>query len=48
MIEDEVRRLVKKHTEGRQFGFLGEPRINVLDLNLTLDSLASKGAKAAR
>jgi K+-transporting ATPase ATPase C chain len=38
MSEDELRRIVATHTEGRQFGFLGEPRVNVLELNLDLDA----------
>ncbi len=34
---EQVQAVVSKHTEGRQFGILGEPRINVLELNLDLD-----------
>jgi K+-transporting ATPase ATPase C chain len=37
MSEDAVRRIVLEHAEGRQFGILGEPRVNVLELNLALD-----------
>jgi K+-transporting ATPase ATPase C chain len=35
---EQIRRVVAAHTEGRQFGFLGEPAVNVLELNLDLDS----------
>jgi K+-transporting ATPase ATPase C chain len=38
MSEAAVRSVVAAHTEGRQFGFLGEPRVNVLELNLDLDN----------
>jgi K+-transporting ATPase ATPase C chain len=36
--QGELQRLVREHTTGRQFGFLGEPHVNVLELNLALDS----------
>lgn len=38
--EEQVRGIVASHTQGRQFGFLGEPRVNVLELNLDLDTKA--------
>jgi K+-transporting ATPase ATPase C chain len=38
MMEGELRQIISAHTEGRQFGFLGEPVVNVLELNLDLDS----------
>jgi K+-transporting ATPase ATPase C chain len=36
---DSIRAILRRHTAGRQFGFFGEPRVNVLMLNLALDSL---------
>jgi K+-transporting ATPase ATPase C chain len=39
MSEGDVRSAIARHTEAPQFGFLGEPRVNVLELNLDLDAL---------
>jgi K+-transporting ATPase ATPase C chain len=40
LTQDAVRRIVADHTEGRALGLLGEPRVNVLELNLALDAAA--------
>jgi len=40
LTEDAVRKMIATHTQGRQLGFLGEPRVNVLELNLALDQAA--------
>jgi K+-transporting ATPase ATPase C chain len=42
MSESDIRALVSKHTLGRQLGFLGEPRVRVLELNLDLDAIHPK------
>jgi len=37
--EDQVRQIIRQYTQGRQLAFLGEPRVNVLEVNLALDQL---------
>jgi K+-transporting ATPase ATPase C chain len=45
MAIEQLRTLIAKHTEPRQFGILGEPRVNVLELNLDLDQQFSMAAR---
>jgi K+-transporting ATPase ATPase C chain len=46
LTEDQVRQLVAVHTAKRDLGFLGEPRVHVLELNLALDAIGSRPAQA--
>lgn len=43
--EEQVRKIIREHTAERQLGFLGEPRVNVLEVNLALDALRHAPAK---
>jgi potassium-transporting ATPase KdpC subunit len=43
--EDQVRQIIRQYTQGRQLGFLGEPRVNVLEVNLMLDEMKPMARK---
>jgi len=43
--EQQVRETIARHTDGRQWGFLGEPRVNVLAVNLELDKLSKQSSR---
>jgi K+-transporting ATPase ATPase C chain len=43
--EDQVRQIIQQHTEQRTWGLLGEPRVNVLEVNLALDQVKAMAAK---
>jgi len=45
--EQQVREIIQRHTAGRQLGFLGEPRVNVLEVNLELDQKLPLNKQAA-